>query len=141
MNEDKIKEAFVNVKKDISEINNKINELHATARNNACSISKINLILDKLLHATARTTARTTARSTARNRLKQSEKTIIKGLDTIKLKKAIQDYINQRYSTSIIKEEIMFRFHIKERCFYKYLKLTRELIKPKSQEQSEQFVH
>ena len=115
-----------NIYKDIKNILSEIQELKV----NSISKGKINLMIKKELHKQLHTiTERTTAQAlniTARNKLKRSEKRVLRRLDSIKLMKAIQSCIAQRYSTSAIKEDVMNRFDIGERCFYNYLKRVRE---------------
>ncbi len=83
-------------------------------------------LLHKQLHQLLHTTARTTAPITARSSLGPVQKRVLKRLDSIKLMKAIQSCITQGYSTSAIRDEIVNRFDIGERCFYNYLKQVRK---------------
>lgn len=114
MDEDKIKEAFANVKKDISEINDKIVELEE-------------MIVDfKSLREQLR---EPTTRSTTRSSLKPIEKKLLKQFDKNKLMKAIKGYIDDGYSTIHIRDEITNRFNIGTTCFYKYLKSLRVVLR------------
>ncbi|GAI35362.1 unnamed protein product [marine sediment metagenome] len=79
--------------------------------------------LHEQLHAVA-------APITARAAINRTEKRILKKLDSIKLMKAIKGSLDDGYSTSQVRDEIMNRFDIKERCFYKYLKKVKEEISP-----------
>ena len=116
---EKIKESFEKVKKDIYDLKKNMltKELH------------------KQLHAvTARTTAQA-LHTTARDKLKTSEKRLLTRLDSVKLMRAIQSCIDQGYSTNMIRDDIMNRFNIKERCFYNYFKRVREQLHAVSNEQ------
>lgn len=111
---DKIKEAFVNVKKDISEIKIKMAELKGM------------IIGFKSLRRQLR---EPTTRSTTRSNLKPIEKRLLKEFDKKKLMRAIKGYIDEGYSTIHIRNEVMNRFNIGTTCFYKYLKLLRVVLR------------
>ncbi len=85
-------------------------------------------------------TTRTTTRSnyanhyakqsfTTRSNLKSIQKKALNLIDTAQLKKAIAHYIDEGYKTAQIRDEVMNRFNIKPTCFYKYLKMVRELLR------------
>ncbi len=83
----------------------------------------------KLLHEQLHSvTARTTAPITTRAVLNKTEKRILIRFDSMKLMSAIQSEIKQKHTTNVIRDNILNRFDIGERCFYNYLKKVRELL-------------
>jgi len=72
-----------------------------------------------------------TTQSTTRSDLGSMQKRVLKKLDSLKLMKAIQGYVDDGYSTCQIRDEILNRFDIGTTCFYKYLKKVKQEIFPK----------
>ncbi len=124
----KIREAFNSIKKDIEYLKERITTLEKSQSQKSLTKSQpVSTSLTKS-QPTAPTTAYSTAPTTAPNRLNISEKRLLKRLDSVKLMKAIQSCIDQTYSTSVMRDDIMNQFGIRERCFYNHLKKVRELL-------------
>lgn len=109
-------------KKDIKKIeNNLTNSFEKRDQELKAELKKDFKLLHNQLHAA-------TAQSTAAAVLNKTEKRVLKKFDTAKLHQAIQSELNLKHSTSLIRDSIMNRFNLGERCFYNHLQTVRELL-------------
>ncbi len=128
----KIKDAFSKVKKDIFDLRdgqikivNSINEL-AKQVHELSPRSSPRSSPWTTPQTSPQTTPQTSPQTYKNEGMNQTQKRVLISLDKVQLMSAISNLIDEGYKTTHMKEEIMQRFNIKRACFFNYLKLVRE---------------
>lgn len=120
-----IKEAFSNVKKDIDNLKERDSILRETLIVILEELKEIKERIKSQSNNPVLPQSHSNTQIKKQPPLKSIEKNLLERMDKTLVLKSIKHHVEEGRPTNYIKDEIISRFGIKERCFYNYLKLVR----------------